>query len=81
MDVGYAPSWVEWSLLAGFVAAFVFLYGLFTRFFPIVSIWEVREGREHAIAEVTERVRRTLPGVPGRETALATDGRLQHVQR
>jgi molybdopterin-containing oxidoreductase family membrane subunit len=62
-DVSYFPSWVEWSLLASFVAMFVFLYGLFSKFFPIVSIWEVREGREHAVRHASERVRHALPGV------------------
>ena len=61
-EVLYQPSWVEWSLLASFVAFFVFLYGLFTKFFPIISIWEIEEGREHAVEEVTQRVRRLLPG-------------------
>jgi len=61
-EVLYQASWVEWSLLASFVAAFVFLYGLFTKFFPIVSIWEVRDGREHALDEVVERVKEVLPG-------------------
>ncbi|MBC8327841.1 MAG: polysulfide reductase NrfD [Planctomycetes bacterium] len=63
-EVSYAPSWVEWSLLASFLAAFIFLYGLFTKFFPIVSIWEVREGRERALDEVVARVREALPGMP-----------------
>jgi len=60
----YDPSWVEWSLLAGFVAMFILLYAVFTKFFPIISIWEIREGREHSVAEVTERVRSYLPGGP-----------------
>ncbi len=63
-DVSYHASWVEWSLMASFVAFFVFLYGVFTKFFPIVSIWEVREGREHALSQVIERVKRVLPGLP-----------------
>jgi len=57
----YSPSWVEWSLLAGFIAAFILLYVLFTKLFPIVSIWEIREGREHSLEEVSERVRSYLP--------------------
>src|SRR5512144_2395443 len=36
----YAPSWVEWSLLAAFIAMFLLLYAVFTKLFPIVSIWE-----------------------------------------
>jgi molybdopterin-containing oxidoreductase family membrane subunit len=57
----YRASWVEWSLLFGFVAMFILLYAVFTKLFPIVSIWEVREGREHSVAEVTERVSSYLP--------------------
>lgn len=39
----YAPSWVEWSLMAGCFAAFSLLYMGFTKLFPIVSIWELEE--------------------------------------
>ena len=53
----------------GFGATFIFLYMLFTRFFPIVSIWEVREGRERAVPEVVERVRSYLPGKTAAITA------------
>ncbi len=57
----YTPSWVEWSLFAAFISSFILLYALFTKFFPIVSIWEIREGREHSVREVTERVVSYLP--------------------
>lgn len=57
----YQPTWVEWSLLAGSLAAFLLLYVLFTKLFPIVSIWEVKEGRERAIPETEERIREYLP--------------------
>jgi len=33
---------------------------IFTKIFPIVSIWEVREGREKSVAEVQERIRTYL---------------------
>jgi predicted RNase H-like HicB family nuclease len=36
---------------------------IFTKIFPIVSIWEVREGREKAMAEVQERIKTYLPGI------------------
>lgn len=39
----YSPSWVEWSITAAAFAAFVLLYILFAKVFPIVSIWETRE--------------------------------------
>jgi Ni/Fe-hydrogenase subunit HybB-like protein len=58
----YTPTWVEWSILAGCFAAFILAYVLFTKLFPIVSIWEVREGREKSLPEVAERLREYLPG-------------------
>ena len=58
----YFPSWVEISLTASAFATFSLLYMVFTKFFPIVSIWEVREGRERGLKEVEERVRGYLPG-------------------
>jgi len=57
----YHPSWVELSLLAGCFAAFILLYVLFTKFFPIVSIWEIAEGRKNAVAEVSKRIKTYLP--------------------
>ncbi|MFQ5663345.1 MAG: hypothetical protein ACE5HL_05910, partial [Terriglobia bacterium] len=60
--VFYSPTWVEIAITLGFGATFIFLYMLFTRFFPIVSIWEVREGRERALDEVAERVKSYMPG-------------------
>ncbi len=64
-NIVYSPTWVEWSILAGCFAAFTLLYMLFTKLFPIVSIWEVQEGREKSIAEVTERLKTYLPGPQG----------------
>jgi molybdopterin-containing oxidoreductase family membrane subunit len=67
--VPYFPSWVEWSIFAGAVAMFALLYMVFTKVFPIVSIWEIREGREAAVSEVVERVKSYLPsgGAPAME--------------
>jgi len=42
---GYAPTWVELSITAGALAGFSLAYALFTKLFPIVAIWEVREGQ------------------------------------
>ncbi len=55
-EVIYFPTWVEWSILAGCLSFFVLLYMIFTKVFPVVSIWEVREGREKSMAEVRERI-------------------------
>ncbi len=60
----YSPTWVEVALTLGFGATFMFLYMLFTKFFPIVSIWEVQEGRECAVPEVVARVTSYIPGEP-----------------
>ena len=59
----YFPTWVEWSILAGCISFFILLYMVFTKIFPIVSIWEVQEGREKSIAEVRERIKTYLPGI------------------
>jgi molybdopterin-containing oxidoreductase family membrane subunit len=57
----YIPSWVELSIMGGTFSGFVLVYMIATKFFPIVSIWEIQEGREKAIEEVTERVAAYLP--------------------
>lgn len=58
----YRPTWVEWSIMAGDFAMFVLLYLIFSKLFPIVSIWEIREGRETGMQETLERLRTYLPG-------------------
>jgi len=58
----YHPTWVEWSIMGGDFAMFVLLYLVFSKLFPIVSIWEIREGREKGIQETLERLRTYLPG-------------------
>ena len=54
-------SWIELSILAGTFAGFVLLYMVATKFFPIVSIWEIKEGREESVHNVAERVGTYLP--------------------
>jgi molybdopterin-containing oxidoreductase family membrane subunit len=39
----YMPSWVEWSMLAGLCAGFTLAIILFSKFFPVVSIWEMEK--------------------------------------
>lgn len=39
----YTPSWVEWTVTAGWLAGFVLLFLIFTRLFPILTVWEMRE--------------------------------------
>ena len=63
MEAGgyYFPSWVELSIMAGTFAGFILLYMLATKFFPIISIWEIKEGREQSARDVAERVAGYLP--------------------
>jgi molybdopterin-containing oxidoreductase family membrane subunit len=57
----YSPTWVEWSITAGCFAFFILLYMAFTKIFPIISIWEVEEGRRLSVSETSERVKTYLP--------------------
>ena len=59
----YLPSIVEIGIMVGCFALFALFYVLFSKLFPIVSITEVREGREDTLAIVQERVRRYTPGL------------------
>ncbi len=64
----YSPTWVEWGLLVGSFALFALFYLLFTKVFPIISIWEIREGREVGLKEVEERLMTYLPDEAGGKT-------------
>jgi Ni/Fe-hydrogenase subunit HybB-like protein len=57
----YFPSWVELSIMTGTLAGFILLYMVATKFFPIISLWEIEEGREKSVAEVADRVAGYLP--------------------
>jgi molybdopterin-containing oxidoreductase family membrane subunit len=50
----YVPTWPEWFIFIGCFAAFVLLYVIFTKFFPIIAIWEMKEGREEKAEQVHE---------------------------
>jgi len=45
----YAPTWVEWSLLAAGLALFALLITVFTKVFPIIAVWEVAEDHEATV--------------------------------
>jgi len=48
----YRPTWVEVTLLTGTFGYFVLLYCLFVKVFPIVAVWEYKEGLATRPAEV-----------------------------
>ncbi|OGU74063.1 MAG: hypothetical protein A2V93_07430 [Ignavibacteria bacterium RBG_16_34_14] len=58
----YVPSIVEWALFIGGISAFVLGFVLFSKFFPLISIWETEEGRKESVKEVEKRVKSYLPG-------------------
>ena len=60
----YAPTLVEWSILAGAFGLFALIITVFTKLFPVVSIWEVVEhrGPEPIPAEARPRPRRAAAG-------------------
>ena len=60
----YLPSWVEFSIMAATFSGFILLYMLATKFIPIVSIWEIKEGREESVKLVADRVATYLPNEP-----------------
>ena len=40
------PTWVEVSITLGALAAFMLMYAIFSKLFPIISLWEIKEGQE-----------------------------------
>jgi Ni/Fe-hydrogenase subunit HybB-like protein len=57
----YMPSWVEVSIMTGTFGGFCLLYMIAIKFVPIVSIWEIKEGRENSVRETADRVATYLP--------------------
>ncbi|MGE5460259.1 MAG: NrfD/PsrC family molybdoenzyme membrane anchor subunit [Solirubrobacterales bacterium] len=42
----YHPTWVEYSITAAGFAGFALVFAVLARIFPVVSVWEIREGWE-----------------------------------
>lgn len=61
----YIPSVVEWALFIGGIAVFILGFVLFSKFFPVISIWEIEEGRKEGIEDVEKRIHSYLPGSEG----------------
>jgi molybdopterin-containing oxidoreductase family membrane subunit len=60
-EASYLPSWIEMSIMAATFSGFILVYMVATKFFPIISLWEIQEGREEAVRETSERVASYLP--------------------
>lgn len=59
----YIPTMTEWALFAGGIAVFCLLFLIFAKIFPIISIWEIKEGREEGLDEAKERLDSYLPDI------------------
>jgi molybdopterin-containing oxidoreductase family membrane subunit len=73
----YWPSLTEISIFAAALAAFCLAFMIFAKFFPLISIWEIEEGRELAIKETSDRIASYLPDEPENlpaEGAVAKEG-------
>jgi molybdopterin-containing oxidoreductase family membrane subunit len=57
----YWPSLTEISIFAAAIAAFCLGFMLFAKLFPLVSVWEIEEGREMAVRETSDRIASYLP--------------------
>src|SRR5512134_3661840 len=57
----YIPTHTEWMLFIGGISVFVLGYMTFARFFPVVSIWEIEEGRKESAKTVAERISSYMP--------------------
>jgi Ni/Fe-hydrogenase subunit HybB-like protein len=57
----YIPSHTEWMLFIGGISVFILGYMIFARFFPVISIWEIEEGRHESARIVTERINSYMP--------------------
>ena len=65
--IHYHPTWVEWSITFGGVAVLLLMYMLFTKLFPIISIWETRQDSpqlEQAAAQAPQPAFQRLGSIP-----------------
>jgi hypothetical protein len=55
-------------MFLGGIATFMLGFVLFARFFPLISVWELQEGREEGLQETIERVESYLPDPAPKES-------------
>jgi len=65
----YRPTWTEGILTLSFFAGMALLYALFTRFFPIIPIWETADGLHGLLhpadGSAGQLALEEAPGLPG----------------
>ena len=47
----YRPTWVELTITAGTFAGMASLYMIFSKIVPIISMWELKGGRQHPLPD------------------------------
>jgi len=57
----YAPTWVEWSVMAAGFALFGLLITLFVKLFPIISVWEMVDEHQHEVTGSSPAPERPAP--------------------
>jgi len=61
--IPYIPSLTEWALFLGGISVFCLGFLLFSKLFPLISIWELEEGRTEGLQEAKARLDSYLPDV------------------
>lgn len=62
----YAPTWVEWSIMAAALAGFVLIITLFIKLFPVIAVWEVVEHHNEELLKTPQQDTETVgrKGIP-----------------
>ena len=63
----YAPTWAEITLMASSFGFMVLLYLLFSKFIPVISVWELKAGLHQAVPTPHASTVRTVPAGAGLE--------------
>jgi len=64
IDFPYHPYWptiAEIGIFAAALATFCLGFMIFAKLFPLISVWEIEEGRSRAVKETSDRVNSYLP--------------------
>ncbi len=58
----YMPSMTEIAIFSAAISVFALGFMVFSKLFPLISIWEIKEGREESVYAVSKRLKEYLPG-------------------
>lgn len=68
--LAYWPTWVEWAISAGGFACFALFYIVFSKFAPVVSLWEMQEETPASAENAAPRGTALRAGVKAGATAV-----------